>query len=56
MLLFQVQNLREKNLPISRIDRPNSLVELQQCETTVARFMKLDLDDNDISTFLKTVV
>jgi len=28
---IQVQNLREKNLPITRLDRPNSLVELKQC-------------------------
>jgi len=29
-MMFQVQNLRKQNLPISRIDRPNSLVELKQ--------------------------
>jgi len=30
LITFQVQNLRERNLPISRIDRPDSLVELRQ--------------------------
>jgi len=29
-MTFQVQNLREKNLPINRIDRLNSLVEFKR--------------------------
>jgi len=31
MIMFQVLSLREKNLPISRIDRLNSLVEFKRC-------------------------